>query len=95
MEGDALEHERHLVDVVELRPEGTGRGRRAQRPERGTTLEDDGAQTGTRREVRRRGTDDATADDHQIGRGRQFVRALRHAHRAHTPYSGAGLSMSQ
>ena len=66
-EGDALADELDLLRVVELKPEGPGRYRSRQRRQRGALFENDRPQSGTLREKRRGATDDAPADNDEVG----------------------------
>ena len=66
-ERDALPDQLHLLRVVELQPEGTGRHRRGERGQRGPFLDDDRAKAGALGEVGGRAADHAPADDDEVG----------------------------
>jgi len=63
----ALAYQLHLLDVVELEPECAGGDRSGQGRQRGTFFEDDRPQSSTLREEGRGATDDAPADDDEVG----------------------------
>jgi hypothetical protein len=66
-ECDALAHQRDLLSVVELQPERARRNRGGQRRQRGAFFEDDRLESSTLREEGRGATDDAPADDDEVG----------------------------
>ncbi|HXO58826.1 MAG TPA: hypothetical protein VN834_03410, partial [Candidatus Acidoferrum sp.] len=57
-----------LFGVVELQPKGTGGDRRGQCRKGGALFQDDRLETGPLGEERRGATDDAPADDDEVGR---------------------------
>jgi hypothetical protein len=63
----ALADQLDLLDVVELQPKRAGGDRSGQRCQRRSFFEDDCLQAGPLREVRRGATDDAPADDDEVG----------------------------
>jgi hypothetical protein len=66
-ECDALTDQLDLLDVVELQPKRAGGDRRGERSQRRTLFEDDRGQAGTLGEKGGRATDDAAADDDEVG----------------------------
>lgn len=56
-----------LLGVVELQPKGARCNRRRQRRQRWTFLDQDRRESGPLREIGRRATDDAPADDDEVG----------------------------
>jgi hypothetical protein len=63
----ALPYQLDLFEVVELQPKGAGCDRGGQRCQRRAFLEDDGLQSGAFREERSGASDDAPADDDEVG----------------------------
>ena len=66
-ECDALADQLHLLDVVELEPERAGGDRSGQGRQCGAFFEDDRPESSTLREEGRGATDDAPADDDEVG----------------------------
>ena len=66
-EGDALPDQLNLLNVVELQPKGAGGDRRGERCQGWAFFEDERLEPGALREVRRGTTDDAPADDDEVG----------------------------
>jgi hypothetical protein len=66
-ECDALTYQLDLLDVVELEPERSGRDRGGQGCQRRAFFEDDRLQSSALREESRGATDDAPADDDEVG----------------------------
>jgi hypothetical protein len=63
----ALPYQLDLLDVVELKPKGAGGDRGGQRRQRGAFFKDDRLESGTLGEEGRGATDDAPADDDEVG----------------------------
>jgi hypothetical protein len=66
-EGHALAYQFDLLDVVELQPKCAGCDWSGQCCQGRTLLENEGLETGTLGEECRRATDDAPADDDEVG----------------------------
>jgi hypothetical protein len=66
-ECDALADQLDLLDVVELKPKGTGGDRRGERRQRRAFFEDDRLKTGALSEIGSGAPDDAAADDDEVG----------------------------
>jgi len=63
----ALADQLHLLEVVELEPKRAGGDRSGQGRQRGAFFEDDRPESSTLREEGRGATDDAPADDDEVG----------------------------
>jgi hypothetical protein len=66
-EVDTFTDQRHFIRVVELQPKGAGGDRGGQRRQRGAFFEDDRLESGAFGEKRGGTTDDAPADDDEVG----------------------------
>jgi hypothetical protein len=63
----ALSYQLDLLDIVELQPKRAGGDRGGQRRQRGAFFEDDRLESGPLGEEGRGATDDAPADDDEVG----------------------------